>query len=389
MNLKKSLTLVTAIMMLFGMFLAARPAVAGDSPPPPSPILIVKKTAEGSSNIAWNWTIDKVGDQTELTLSPGQSHLVNYQVTVTASPAGDSTWTVTGNIGFINNSSSEVVIASVEDVLSDGTTATVTCPFDFPLTLPAGWAPPGGGCSYTASGSGPMPTSNTATVYLEGGVVGGSDTVPVSTVGSSQTDECVDVSDDQYGFLGTVCAGDAPKTFSYSMFVGPYEVCGMYEFTNIASFVTNDTGSTGSDSWTVFINVPCEGGCTLTPGYWKTHSKYGPAPYDSLWGSNGEFDEDTTFYLSGKTYYQVLWTPPQGNAYYILAHAFIAARLNVLNGAAATPSVEAALSWADMFFNVFSPNTKLSKEMRNTVLMYADLLDNYNNGLIGPGHCSE
>lgn len=387
MNMKKSLTLITAIMMLFGMFLAARPAVAEETPPPTEPILLVKKTAEGTFDTTWTWKIEKQGDQTNLTLPLGQSFLVNYQVTVT--PSGETVWTVNGEIGFVNASSSAVVVTAVEDVLSDGTAATVTCPFDFPLALPAGWAPPGGGCSYTASGTGPLPASNTATVYLEGGVVGGSDTVAVTSVGSSETDECIDVADDQYGFLGTVCAGDAPMTFKYNMFIGPYEVCGLYEFTNTASFVTNDTGAVGSDSWTVFINVPCEGGCTLTPGYWKTHSKYGPAPYNSLWGSNGEFDEDTPFYLSGKTYYQVLWTPPQGNAYYILAHAFIAARLNVLNDAATTPEVDAALSWADMFFNVFSPNTKLSKAMRNTVLMYATLLDNYNNGLIGPGHCSE
>ncbi len=386
MNFKKTLVLLTAALMVIGMFLAARPAVASETPPP-QVILLVKKTADGTTDTSWTWEIEKVGDQSFLTLSTGQSFQVNYQVTVT--PSGETQWTVNGVINFVNASENAVVVTSVEDVLSDGTVATVTCPFDLPLTLPAGWAPPGGGCSYTASGTGPLPATNTATVYLEGGVVGGSDSVAVKNLGSTETDECIEVVDDQYGNLGTVCANEAPKTFSYSMFVGPYDECGMYEFKNTASFATNDTGSTGSASWTVVIDVPCAGGCTLTPGYWKTHSKYGPAPYDSLWGINGQFNEDTIFYLSGKSYYQVLWTPPQGNAYYILAHAFIAARLNILNDAASTPAVDAAVSWADMFFSVFSPNTKLSKDMRNTALMYATLLDNYNNGLIGPGHCSE
>jgi len=79
-------------------------------------------------------------------------------------------------------------------------------------------------------------------------------------------------------------------------------------------------------------SVPCGGdGCTLTPGYWKTHSAYGPAPYDPTWALIGE---DTPFFLSGISYYEALWTEPKGgNAYYILAPAYIAARLNVLNGA--------------------------------------------------------
>ena len=54
-------------------------------------------------------------------------------------------------------------------------------------------------------------------------------------------------------------------------------------------------------------SVPCDGdkGCTLTPGYWKTHSKYGPAPYDATWALYGE---DNIFFLSGLSNYEVLWT---------------------------------------------------------------------------------
>jgi hypothetical protein len=131
--------------------------------------------------------------------------------------------------------------------------------------------------------------------------------------------------------------------------------------------------------------VPCPG-CTLTQGYWKTHSSYGPAPYDDAWALIGE---DTTFFLSGKSYYQVLWTPPAGKAYYVLAHQYIAAKLNILNGASSTPSVDAAIAWAESFFNTYTPSSALSRSMRNQVLSYATTLDQYNNGYLGPGHCSE
>ena len=133
--------------------------------------------------------------------------------------------------------------------------------------------------------------------------------------------------------------------------------------------------------------MPCAGGCSLTPGYWKTHSEFGPAPYDNTWAQlpNGA---STPFYLSGKTYYQVLWTPPQGNAYYILAHAFIAAKLNGLNGAN-TSVITGALAWSETFFNTYTPSSTLSKSLRGLALTYATQLDMYNNGYIGPGHCSE
>ena len=134
------------------------------------------------------------------------------------------------------------------------------------------------------------------------------------------------------------------------------------------------------------------GGCTLTPGYWKTHSMYGPAPYDDTWASIGE---DTPFFLSGQSYYEVLWTTPQGgNAYYILAHAYIAAELNFLNGA--DPSAaQAAFDEATALLGTYTPDElaglkgKAGKETRAQFIALAEILDAYNNGLIGPGHCSE
>ena len=44
-------------------------------------------------------------------------------------------------------------------------------------------------------------------------------------------------------------------------------LCGDNSHTNVASFVTNDTDSTGSDTWTINAHVSCDVGCTLTQGY--------------------------------------------------------------------------------------------------------------------------
>src|SRR5207244_3282385 len=99
----------------------------------------------------------------------------------------------------------------------------------------------------------------------------------------------------------------------------------------------------------ITVNVHCAPtGCTLTQGYWKTHSAQGPAPFDANWnnvpnvypGAPSGLAENTPFYFSGQTWFQNFWTPPAGgNAYYILSHQYMAAVLNILNGASSTSAV--------------------------------------------------
>ena len=128
--------------------------------------------------------------------------------------------------------------------------------------------------------------------------------------------------------------------------------------------------------------------CTLTLGYWKTHSSYGPAKKaDPTWLllPNGP---NTTFFSSGKTYLQVLQTPPQGNAYYNFAHQYIAAKLNLLSGADSTSPVDAAIAYGDTFFATYSPSTWPNNK-KSTILAHAATLDAYNNGATGPGHCAD
>lgn len=359
--------------------------------------LDVSKTAATSLTRTWTWDIEKTGDQTDLTLSLGQQFVVNYTVTVDATSA-DSDWAVAGEITVYNPAPIAATLNGVSDVVSPAIAATVDCGVTFPYSLAAGGTLT---CDYSANLPNADARTNTATATLQNSPSGttdftGSAAVSFASPTVTEVDECIDVVDDQYGVLGTVCADELPKTFEYSLTVGPYNVCGDYSFINVASFVTNDTDATGSDDHTVDVNVPCATGCTLTQGYWKTHSLHGPAPYDDAWLSIGDKDgdgvvegADETFYKSGKTWYQVFWTPPAGNPYYNLAHQYMAAYLNKVNGASTTPDVEAALTWSHIFFNTYTPSSKLDKSTRNTVLAMAAILDSYNNGLTGPGHCSE
>jgi len=355
--------------------------------------LEVTKDAATSVTRRYEWTIDKQADQTELTLSPGQEFLVNYTVTVDAIPVYQD-WAVEGGIEAYNAAPIPATITAVTDLISPDIAATVDCGVAFPYELASLDTL---ACTYAADLPDDTTRVNTATVTTEGAVTGGTGMADVDfrDAAVSEVDTCIDVSDTNVGFLGTVCFDTAPVTFSYSIFVGPYEEpdeCGRHQIDNTASFVTNDTGTTGEDSWTVIIDVPCEIGCTLTQGYWKTHSEYGPAPYDETWAllPNGA---DTMFYLSEQTYHEVMWTPPRrGNPYYILAHQYIAAGLNVLNEAEIPAEVLAAWDEATGLFELYTPEeigSRQNRELRAQFLAIASMLDDYNNGLIGPGHCSE
>jgi hypothetical protein len=141
------------------------------------------------------------------------------------------------------------------------------------------------------------------------------------------------------------------------------------------------------------LSIPEGVGCTLTPGYWKTHSEFGPAPYDNTWALILPSGASSPFFLSGQTYYQVLWTEPSGNAYYILAHAYIAAQLNQLNGTSIPADVLTAFNTATTLFNTYTPAQigvlKGSSALRQQFVSLAGILDDYNNGITGPGHCPD
>ena len=127
-------------------------------------------------------------------------------------------------------------------------------------------------------------------------------------------------------------------------------------------------------------------GCTYTQGYWKTHAKK-CRKYDTTWDLIGNNGSKTIFFNSGKTYFKVLWTPPRrGNAYYILAHQYIAAELNQLNGASIPDEVLTAFNSAKTLFAASLDDT-IGDTSRQEWIELAQILDDYNSGLIGPGHC--
>ena len=149
---------------------------------------------------------------------------------------------------------------------------------------------------------------------------------------------------------------------------------------------TENSRATTCDPSTVVIEAV---GCTETWGYWKTHSEYGPAPYDETWAllPNGA---DTPFFGTGLTYYEILQlSSAGGNKYIGMAHQYIAAELNVLSGAAIPPEVLAGWLEAQALLIAYEAELDIPKRTadRRRAVELEYLLDQYNMGVIGPGHC--
>jgi hypothetical protein len=117
----------------------------------------------------------------------------------------------------------------------------------------------------------------------------------------------------------------------------------------------------------------------LTQGYWKNHNEFKTKASQMIdWPA----PMDERALLCGKGLLDILNTPARGDAWVILAHQYIAASLNVASGASATAISGTLSSARDVLLGGCSG---IANRQQAIDLSY--LLDSYNNGLIGPGHC--
>ena len=389
--------------------------------------LTVAKDATTAFTRDYDWGVAKTrvlasgetdgdNDLTTLTLDEGQTFTLTYNITVSMTGSTDSGWKVNGTITISNPAPIAANGVSVTDAISGGIIGIVDCDpgagTSTTVNVPAKAGATNGTATCTYSADLPDGTSrtNTATASFEGETY--DSTAVAVTFGATpttQVDECVVVTDDNgtpanalddVTLDASLCADEAPHTYTRTISVGPFATCGPQQLVNTAHIVTaddsNDTGENHDSTYTVNIDVPCPQGCTLTQGYWKTHndSFHGGAPTDPTWDLLGPLAEQTPFFLSGQTYFQVFWTAPKGNAYYNLAHQYMAAQLNLLDGADGS-AISTAFSQATALLNTYTPadiaklKGKAGNALRAQFISLAGILGSYNEGLIGPGHCDE
>lgn len=128
-------------------------------------------------------------------------------------------------------------------------------------------------------------------------------------------------------------------------------------------------------------------GCTYTQGYWKTHSNKNDSKYDATWDLLPQ-GRNTAFFRSGQTYFEVTDSNVKGNPYYSLGQQYIAAELNMRSGASIPDAELAAFQQATALFQQYKPGqVKDDKTLQAQFKALNTLLDAYNNGVSGPGHC--
>ena len=375
----------------------------------------VSKTATETFKRGFAWGIDKTANPAgPIDLDPGQIYSQDYDIAVDTVGYTDSAFAVSGNITITNPNAFAVTINSVTDAITGVGAVTVQCPQTLPYSLA------GGGnlvCTYESALPDGSTRTNTASVTLDGIADPFTDDESVTFVGaspSSYQNNCLAVSDVWNGgapeAIGTVCvtgtphsagAQTAPHTFDMDKEIptGPAQ-CGQVTYNNTATGTTNTSGTEVSDDASVVVNIECPQGCTLTQGYWKTHNQSfrdarngrGPAP-DDAWLLIGVAAEDTPFYLSGQTWFQVFWTAPKGNAYYNLAHQYMAAKLNVLDGVDASTTIDGYIAEAEGLFATYTPAQIAAKKpndaVRQRFIELAGYLGAFNEGLAGVDHCTE
>lgn len=345
------------------------------------------KTADAHWTKTFEWTIEKSVAPDSWNLETGQSGTSTYTVKVTKSAGVDLIW-VDGKVCVENVSLTPTenlkVVDRLQALLGDEVITLASVPLDmsinpvldpgesqcYPYSIPF---EPVAGATYR----------NNARVTVTndprdpGEEMGPNEKVDFTLPEPTVVDGSVNV-DDTNG-LSWLFTGSGTETYTRTF------RCDEDEGTHDNTATIRETGQSDDARVTVTCKPPAEG-CSLTQGYWKTHSKYdGAKKYDATWALIGE---DTAFFSSGKTWYEAISTSSAGgNAYYILAHQYIAAKLNLAGGASSTPAVTAALAGATDFFNTYTPTSMLSDAVRAQAIADAGTLADYNEGDIGPGHC--
>ncbi len=117
--------------------------------------------------------------------------------------------------------------------------------------------------------------------------------------------------------------------------------------------------------------------CTFTQGFWKNHEEVWPVASLALGSVN---------YTKAQLL-AILGEPARGNGLVILAHQLIATLLNAANGAD-TASVSPAIAAAHALIGALVvPPVGGGHVPPGSASSIAQQLDDYNNGITGPGHC--
>jgi len=221
--------------------------------------LTVSKTATPAFKRTYTWGITKAVDKTTIDTT-GAGATFNYTVNVTHDSGTDSGWTVKGTIMVTNPNAEDFTGVGVTDAIDNGGSCSLDNTFDgvvkanssvnlnYTCTYASAPSSTGFTNTATASWSSSYGTPDTTKSGTKAG--------DFSTTSPTPVDDSVTVTDTFGGTLGTVSSSDtSPKTFTYShTFTGDTAgTCTKHD--NTATFTTDTTSTTGSDSKEVTVCV--------------------------------------------------------------------------------------------------------------------------------------
>lgn len=403
--------MVVALLLVLSPYKVMKGGQAGTT-------LDAEKTATGfwEEEITYDWTIDKTVDPEAIDICSGNEGSVYYTITLIKTQVGEvdvygvrGTITVhnggavaTENLKLVDQVEYKTGAGQFQDLLGASQIIIPTTQlgpgetgyYDYEITFD-----PIEGATYR--------NSVKVTITNHSGHLGeefGPEPKTGFSLPSEPTityvDECVtldDVLTVPSGFSANYQGGSPDGEYCNSTSFGYYvditnvsATCdSYYDLTNTATITENDSGTTHSDGTSVAIyTCPCGGRCTLTIGYWKTHagftgrnpnrvSQYLPISLGS-----------TTVNTATEAVNILSFQGQASNGINKLMAQLLGAKLNIANGADGS-AVADTIAAADAFLTTYHPSdwSTLTKAQQKQVLQWMTTLDNYNNGLIGPGHC--
>jgi hypothetical protein len=143
-------------------------------------------------------------------------------------------------------------------------------------------------------------------------------------------------------------------------------------------FANDETGQAASGmSPAVNASTTQSTNCTFSFGFWKNHE--GSWPVMSLTLGNVNYTKAELL--------TILTTSVGGNGLISLAHQLIGAKLNIANGADPTAAAAAIAAADAQIGNLVIPPIGGGYIHPSQTGSNTQTLDDYNNGVIGPGHC--
>lgn len=343
-----------------------------------------------SYDVAYAWAITKTSPTKELTVQVGETASVDYTVGVSVAKQELSNFKASARVTVTNPNPSAPLAATLVDEIAPGVPAApIDCATS--ITVPAGGSIT---CNFAGAVDSGQAAANTSKLTMNDIDFTASAPYDFQNAAKNEIDECVTVTDDALDNpLGTACADKAPASYTYSLNIGPYAQCrkNSTSYVNSAVYVANDTGASGYANWEVIITIPCppDTNCTRTIDYWRTHgSPADQVNYAKTWDKVPPSGPASPFFTTNLTWSQMIQASPANQTYVQLAQAYIAARLNILYGAAARADVSAAISHAEQILARYAATQGyITGSVAQDFTSTAAALENFNNGRSGPPVC--